>query len=148
MSLVERVLLGLIICVFAGIAVDVFALSASEVVAQYERPDIHLNWDHANMREDGTPLDLSKIQGYKLYYSRDAGEEVVVSLPPTTSYTINDVDSGLYSFQISTVAEIEGRRSEVVKVEIPSASPLFPEIRVTLELCNASGDCISQEVAR
>lgn len=148
MSYFEKLLFSFVAGVLIGFAIDTYGATASEVVAQFEKPDVHLTWIHANLREDGTPLSLDEIKGYNIYYTHNGGPENVISLPPTTAHSLLDVTPGVYLFQISTVAEIEGRRSEVVKVEIPSANPLFPEIRVTLELCNASGECISQEVAQ
>lgn len=142
----EKLGWAIVACIFLGFAIDTFAATASEVVAAYERPAIILTWEHANQREDGSALALEEIAGYKLYYSVNAGEEQSVSLPATTSHTITDSQAGRYAFQISTVAEVEGKRSDVVYVDIPSAAPLFPILRITLESCNSAGDCVSEVV--
>ncbi|KZZ75253.1 hypothetical protein A3765_10545 [Oleiphilus sp. HI0130] len=144
MSYLEKLLVSFVAGVLIGFAVDTYGATASEVVAQFEKPDIHLTWVHANLREDGTPLSVDEIKGYNIYYAHNGGPENVISLPPTTAYSLLDATPGIYLFQISTVAEIEGRRSEIVQVEITRASPLFPEIRVTLEICNSAGECIEE----
>lgn len=146
MSYISKLLFAVLAGWLIGQTIDAIAATPAEVVAAYERPTIVLTWDHANQREDGSVLALEEIAGYKLYYSIDGGEEQTIALPATTSHTLTDTLSGRYAFQIATVADVEGRRSDPVYVDIPSAAPLFPILRITLESCNSAGDCVSEVV--
>ena len=67
-------------------------------------------------REDGTPLSLSAIEGYRVYYGTTAGDyQIQVNIGPATieediEALIGSLDSGTY-YSVVTTVDTEGRES-------------------------------------
>jgi hypothetical protein len=63
-----------------------------------------LNWSIPATRSNGTPLPISEISGYTLYYGVSAGEYVNainISDAYTTSATVTDLPLGTYYFVVT-----------------------------------------------
>ncbi len=84
---------------------------------------IRLNWEAPRTREDGSALAFSDIHSYKIYGAA-SGEEMALILsvddPEVTSVTLENFDSGNYSFAISTVTvdNFESEKSSIIQVSI------------------------------
>ena len=82
-----------------------------------------INWVAPTEREDGTPLILSEIESYNLYYGNSPGDNPFFgdNLNVTSnSIYITDFPGGTYYFVITTVAEdgSESRISEEIEIII------------------------------
>lgn len=80
--------------------------------------DIELTWSKPELREDGT--QIQSIDKFILYYSIDnvVQDNIEVSADDT-GYTILEAETGLYTFQISTVeGGLESEKSDVVSVSV------------------------------
>jgi hypothetical protein len=82
---------------------------------------ISLSWNAPYEREDGTPIAMSEIAGYRVYYGMSQGsytEEVDVKDGSTMEVTLDGVASGTYYIVVTTY-DVDGRESgysdEVVK---------------------------------
>jgi hypothetical protein len=82
---------------------------------------ISLSWVAPAMREDNSPLSLSKIAGYIIYYGtapEDYTKSVRINDSSATTHTIENISTGTYYFVITTV-DTEGRESlytpEIIK---------------------------------
>ena len=85
---------------------------------------IQLTWDLPTEREDGT--EIGAIDRFNLYQTFNNGGATILEIGSTlSSYQIPDVQAGNYTFQISTVAGIEGQKSDPLTVTIldPTISP-------------------------
>ncbi|MES0328606.1 MAG: fibronectin type III domain-containing protein [Gammaproteobacteria bacterium] len=81
--------------------------------------DIQLTWDLPTEREDGSAIVA--IDRFNIYQTINNGGSTVLEVAPTgTSYQISDVETGNYTFQISTVeAGQEGALSDPISVNVP-----------------------------
>jgi len=110
--------------------------------------NIVLTYDTPTEREDGSALPIEQIDGYKLYRSHNGAAPEITNIPADqNSYIFSDVETGVYTFEISTVDSdlIEGAKSESITVPVlagPSA-PAFT--RIIKETCDAMGNC-EQEI--
>ena len=82
-----------------------------------------INWVAPTEREDGTPLILSEIESYNLYYGNSPGDYQFFAdnLNVTSnSIYITDFPGGTYYFVITTVTEdgSESRISEEIEIII------------------------------
>jgi len=63
-----------------------------------------LNWLAPVTRGDGTPLSISEIAGYTLYYGESAGDlsnSITIDDAYTTSVTVTDLPLGVYYFVVT-----------------------------------------------
>jgi hypothetical protein len=94
---------------------------AEPVVINYS--DVNLSWTAPFEREDNTPISLSDIAGYKIYYgtSRDKyNNSVNVDDGTAEGYTFKNFSSGTYYFVVTTY-DTDGRESQystVVEINI------------------------------
>ena len=82
-----------------------------------------INWVAPTEREDGTPLILSEIETYNLYYGSSPGDyqdTIDNSNVTTDSVYISDFPGGTYYFVITTVTYdgLESRFSEEIEINI------------------------------
>ncbi len=82
-----------------------------------------INWVAPTEREDGTPLILSEIETYNLYYGSSPGDyqdTIDNSNVTTDSVYISDFPGGTYYFVITTVTYdgLESRFSEEIEIII------------------------------
>ena len=82
---------------------------------------IALSWTAPYEREDGTPISMSEIAGYRVYYGTEQGdytEQVDVADSSTMEVTLNNLSTGTY-YVVVTTYDMDGRESgyseEVVK---------------------------------
>jgi len=85
---------------------------------------VSLSWVAPSEREDATPISLSEIAGYKVYYGTTQGqysEVVVVNDGIAEGYTLTGLVADTYYFVVTTF-DTEGRESqyssEVIKAAI------------------------------
>lgn len=138
-----------VLALFALVAVAP-AIAAGDPEQSY----IALQWDHANLREDGAALTLDEIAGYRIYSTYENEPTQVTNLTPVTSHTFVEVAPGTYAFTISTVDTDgrEGAQSPAINVTVadnatPAPPAPAPITRVIIERCDSAGVC-SQEVVR
>ena len=82
-----------------------------------------INWVAPSEREDGTPLILSEIETYNLYYGSSPGDYLYSldnAYVTTDSVYISDFPGGIYYFVITTVTAdgLESRFSEEIEIII------------------------------
>ncbi|WP_435105010.1 Calx-beta domain-containing protein [Arhodomonas sp. AD133] len=83
-----------------------------------------VQWSAPTEREDGEPLDMSEIGGYRIYYgtSSDAlDNSVEVADAYATSYTIDDLSSDTYYTAVTTydTEGVESAKSDVHSTTLP-----------------------------
>jgi hypothetical protein len=74
---------------------------------------ISLSWTAPYEREDGTPISMSEIAGYRVYYGTSQGdysEGVDITDSSTMQVTLNNVPSGTYYIVVTTY-DIDGVES-------------------------------------
>ena len=70
-----------------------------------------LSWVAPAEREDNTPISLSEIDGYRIYYGNEEGSyENVIDVGNNWEHTVNGLSAGTYYFVVTTV-DIDGRES-------------------------------------
>jgi hypothetical protein len=72
-----------------------------------------LEWTAPTTRTDNTPLNLSEIQGYRVYYGTSPNNlTILVDLndDTITDFTVNDIPSGNYYFAV-TAYDMDGVES-------------------------------------
>ena len=72
-----------------------------------------LKWVAPVARADGTPLSLSDIDGYRIYYGNSAGNypySVSVSDATTQQVIVKNLASGIY-YVVMTTYDVDGRES-------------------------------------
>jgi len=75
--------------------------------------DITINWTAPIKREDNTPIVLSEITGFKIYYGTTQGKynnSVTINDGSETQYLFKDLLSGTYYFALTTL-DTDGRES-------------------------------------
>ena len=95
--------------VSAGLAA--FSLTVSSSAPQ--TGSVSLSWVAPTTRSDGTPLSMSEIAGYTLYYGSSAGNysnSIQIDDPFTTSVTMADLPVGTYYF-VMTTRDVDGQES-------------------------------------
>lgn len=94
------------------------------VVAAPVETTVTLSWLAPKSRDDGTPLALSEIAGYRIYVVAEySGSDSVIAIddPAQLSYTTGPLNSDTYHFSISAI-DTDGLVSEpspVVTSTIP-----------------------------
>lgn len=74
---------------------------------------IEVYWSAPAEREDNSPLSLSEIAGYRLYYGTRQGDylnTIEVDDNVTWAYRITDLTAGTY-YIVLTVYDVDGRES-------------------------------------
>lgn len=74
----------------------------------------NLNWVAPSEREDGTPISLSEIAGYKVYYGSSVGEypnQIDITDSSATEVGVTSLSPGRYYFVITTL-DTDGHESE------------------------------------
>ena len=72
-----------------------------------------IKWAPPTEREDGTPLDMAEISGYRIYYGTTTGDypnQVDINDSTVVETVIEDIPSGTY-FVVATTIDIDGRES-------------------------------------
>ena len=67
--------------------------------------DVNLSWVAPAEREDGSPISMSEIAGYKIYYGTSQGQytdTIDVNEGTADTYTITGLSSGTYYFVVTT----------------------------------------------
>lgn len=83
-----------------------------------------VSWTIPSTRADGTPLTVSELAGYEVYYTNDSGS-VSVSVPvsggSTASAVVSNLASGNYYFSISAIDStgLKSALSTVASVSFP-----------------------------
>jgi hypothetical protein len=94
-----------------SVALAAFSLTVNSTAPQ--TGSASLSWAAPTARSDGTPLSMSEISGYTLYYGSSAGNysnSVDIDDPFTTSITVTDLPVGTYYF-VMTARDTDGRES-------------------------------------
>lgn len=76
--------------------------------------NINISWLAPAAREDNSPISLSEIAGYKIYYGSAQGQytgNVAIYNSSTVNHTFQNFSSGTYYFVITTV-DTQGRESK------------------------------------
>jgi len=76
--------------------------------------NIALSWVAPVAREDNSPLSLSAIAGYKIYYGTTPGQypnSANINDGSATSYIFNNFSSATYYFVVTTI-DVDGRESQ------------------------------------
>ena len=95
----------------ASAALPAFSLSVNST--SIPTGSVTLSWVAPTARSDGTPLSMSEISGYTLYYGSSAGNytnSVQIDDPFTTSITVTDLPLGTYYFAMTT-RDVAGQES-------------------------------------
>lgn len=85
--------------------------------------DVTLAWVAPVEREDGTPISMAEIAGYRVYYGTSQGNftnEIDIADSNTMQVTLNSLVSGTY-YLVVTTYDIDGRESalsEVVTISV------------------------------
>lgn len=125
MSKFERFLLALIVAVFGGFAVAVYAASPtgkqwqSTQNTSFQVRDVQFTWEHPTEREDGATLSLDEISHYVIEVSKDNNSRSF-AVAKSLSYTMKKLRTGTYQFRIATVDAdgLQGRFSTPVTLII------------------------------
>ena len=87
---------------------------------------IQLSWVAPVEREDNSPLSLSEIESYKIYYNTDGSTAypnmISVTDPTATTYTM-DLPPATYNIVMTVLAGSESVFSDVVIKTIPLVKP-------------------------
>ena len=76
--------------------------------------NVDLSWVAPAEREDNTPIALSEIAGYKIYYGSTQGQypnSITISDSSATGHTFQSFTTGTYYFVVTTI-DTEGRESQ------------------------------------
>jgi hypothetical protein len=76
--------------------------------------DVNLSWTAPSAREDESPISLSEIAGYKIYYGTTQGDyrsNIDINDGSAEGHTFIDFPAGTYYFVITTY-DTEGRESQ------------------------------------
>ena len=94
--------------------------------------DIQLTWDIPTEREDGSTIQ--EIEKFNLYYTfNNALQDVIEIDALSNSYTIQDIETGTHTLQISTVeAGLEGELSDPLTLSTSNSKAV--KILLTIEL--------------
>ena len=94
---------------------------ASEALSPSSPPRIALSWIAPVEREDGTPISIVEIAGYRVYYGTEKGvysHHIEIKGGGALKTTLTDLDAGVYYIAVTAV-DVDGRESktseEVIK---------------------------------
>lgn len=99
-------------CPYSGSTAGSGSGSSGSVATTYSA---NLNWSAPSTREDGTPLALSELKGYEIYYTSEdlnVSQTVSVSGASTASHKVSNLKAGTYYFAISAI-DIKGAKSSL-----------------------------------
>lgn len=77
-----------------------------------------LSWSAPSTRADGTPLSVSDLAGYEIYYTTDdpaVSRTITVSGSAALSYTLSDLSAGNYYFAMAAI-DTAGLKSDLSPV--------------------------------
>ncbi|HHJ36626.1 MAG TPA: hypothetical protein ENJ87_12755 [Gammaproteobacteria bacterium] len=77
--------------------------------------DITLSWTAPVEREDNTPIALSEIAGYRIYYGSTPGllnKNIQINDGTTTTYLFKNFSAGTYYFSVTTL-DTDGQESQL-----------------------------------
>ena len=77
--------------------------------------DITLSWTAPVEREDNTPIALSEIAGFKIYYGATPGQHpdnITINDGSADGYTFQNFTAGTYYFVVTTI-DTDGRESQI-----------------------------------
>lgn len=88
-----------------------------------EPVSVNLSWTAPTTREDGEILELSELEGYRIYYGTDSNNLIpLVDLNDSsiTTHSITDLITGTYYFAVTAYdyGGLESGFSEVVSKEL------------------------------
>jgi hypothetical protein len=93
-----------------------------DLLSKMQTASLSLSWTAPVTRADGSPISLSEIGGYSVYYGQDTGsypDSLEIEGGHNTSVTITDLPQGTY-YLVLTTRDTDGRESgystEVAKV--------------------------------
>ena len=75
--------------------------------------DITLSWVAPAEREDGTPISMAELAGYRVYYGTSAGNyttQVDINNGSTMNVTLSGLATGTY-YIVVTAIDVDGRES-------------------------------------
>ncbi|PCI06686.1 MAG: hypothetical protein COB77_06265 [Gammaproteobacteria bacterium] len=79
-----------------------------------ETVNISLAWTAPAEREDNSPISLSEIAGYQVFFGVNKGQysnSIAINDGSTTSHTFTNLPTGTYYFVVTTI-DTEGRESQ------------------------------------
>lgn len=82
-------------------------------LAQGAAQGVALSWIAPAEREDGTPISMAEIAGYRVYYGTSEGvypNEVDISDGNTMQATLSNLAAGTY-YMVVTTYDVDGRES-------------------------------------
>jgi hypothetical protein len=82
-------------------------------LVQGNSEDVALAWVAPVQREDGTPLSMAEIAGYRVYYGTAQGSypnQVDIADRDTMQSTLSDLETGTYYIVVTTY-DMDGRES-------------------------------------
>jgi len=82
-------------------------------LVQTSAEGIVLAWDAPVQRENGTPISMAEIAGYKVYYGTAQGSypnQVDIADRDTMQTTLSDLETGTYYIVVTTY-DMDGRES-------------------------------------
>jgi hypothetical protein len=105
---------------------DTSTLTAFTIVVE-QAPVLNtatLNWTTPTTRDDGTPLPLSEIDGYRIYMGDS--ESTLVPVLDINDYTVNqhtltDIASGTHYFSV-TAYDVDGNESDFSNIVMMTAN--------------------------
>jgi len=82
-----------------------------------------ITWNAPSTRVDGTPIAMSELGGYYLYYGKspdDISTVINIQDPYTFEITLNNLPSGKYYFRVSAFDTdgIEGPKSQTISKDV------------------------------
>ena len=83
-----------------------------------QEQDVNLSWAAPVERENGEPISLAEIAGYRVYYGTTQGSypnQVDIADRNTTQVTLSNLATGTYYFVITTY-DVDGRESAFSQV--------------------------------
>lgn len=97
--------------------------------------DVQVGWTPPETRVDGSVIADGEIQGYRVYLTRN-GVETAIDVPgELTTTTLAVEDFGIYTLQMTTIADVESDRSSPVSFHIREklAQPATPVMIIRFE---------------
>ncbi len=95
-----------------SVSLSSFSVNVSAVVVSTGEATV--SWVAPSTREDGSPLSLSEISGYRIYYGTSAGnytQSVQVNNSAATEHTISGLTPATYHFVVTTL-DVDGMESD------------------------------------
>jgi hypothetical protein len=94
----------------------------TQVVLPAANPVLSLSWIAPSEREDGTPISMAEIAGYRVYYGAVQGSythQVDIADSATMQVTLSDLATGTYYFAVTAI-DTDGRESDLSRQVVQS----------------------------